>query len=81
MDQKDINEILAKRPSHEAQIMWEQRVMAERNNGEKCEWSLDPDGVYETSCGEEFCFDYGGRVVEDNNFLFCPFCGKPVREA
>jgi len=47
----------------------------------ECEWSLDPDGVYETSCGEEFSFEYGGRVVEDNNFLFCPFCGKPVREA
>jgi len=47
----------------------------------ECEWSIDPDGVYETSCGEEFSFEYGGRVVEDNNFLFCPFCGKPVREA
>lgn len=51
---------------------------------ELCQWLYDDsDDFYETGCGEAFTFIDGG--LELNRFLFCPYCGKqikqPVKEA
>jgi hypothetical protein len=46
-----------------------------------CVWHLDDsdivyDEVWETSCGEAFCFTVDGP--KENNFRFCHSCGKPI---
>lgn len=44
-----------------------------------CKWIYNymiEDGVYETSCSHSFFFDSGD--VKENNFKFCPFCGKEI---
>ena len=44
---------------------------------ELCAWSPnDNDGCYDTSCGEKFIFMHDGP--EQNDFRFCPFCGKNI---
>jgi len=45
---------------------------------EQCEWTLDnaDENIWETSCGEMFVFDTGGP--EENDFIYCPFCGKRI---
>ena len=42
-----------------------------------CGWDLDPEGFYETDCGHAFRFDDGGP--KDNDFTFCPYCGRSLR--
>lgn len=44
---------------------------------EKCKWSEDGDGVWDTSCGERFEFVDGGPP--ENGFEFCPYCGKKLK--
>jgi hypothetical protein len=45
---------------------------------ESCLWGEDvADGVWETSCGHAFEFNAGDPA--DNEFLFCPYCGKPLK--
>jgi len=44
-----------------------------------CTWIIqDPHDqhIWETDCGEAFVFEVDGP--EQNNFKFCPFCGKPI---
>ena len=49
-----------------------------------CVWTChgnefdDDDDVWETSCGEAYCFIDGGTFA-DNLVRFCSFCGKPVK--
>lgn len=38
----------------------------------------DGAGVHETSCGEMHSFIEGS--IQENNYLFCPFCGKKIKE-
>ena len=49
---------------------------------EYCEWinedSFEFEGMYETSCGEAKYFSNGN--IENNNYKFCPFCGKEIKE-
>ena len=45
---------------------------------EACLWGQDEDGVWETSCGHAFEFNDGGPT--DNAFLFCPYCGKQIKQ-
>ena len=43
-----------------------------------CVWTLDDiDNVWNTGCGEAFCFTDEGP--EKNGCLFCHHCGKPLR--
>jgi hypothetical protein len=45
-----------------------------------CEWKpedYDSDW-YDSDCGRAFTFNYGGPV--ENGFVFCPKCGKPLKE-
>lgn len=43
-----------------------------------CAWRLDHDtGSYDTDCGQKFLLDEG--TPAENNFNFCPFCGKHLR--
>ena len=46
---------------------------------EFCEWYNDryDDVMYET-CGPAFTFFEGG--VASNEFKFCPYCGRPIKE-
>ena len=44
-----------------------------------CLWGEDVDeqeGYWESSCGSSFIFNDGGPF--ENEFLFCPYCGKPI---
>ena len=43
-----------------------------------CGWFIeDPDyGVWESDCGMEFMFNDDGPI--ENNFKYCPGCGKPI---
>jgi len=48
----------------------------------KCQWrqskDRDEDGIYSTSCGGMFYFDNGS--LSDNEFKFCPYCGREIEE-
>lgn len=48
------------------------------NQEDKCNWEIDDDGIYETGCANAFFCD-SGTIVE-NDFVFCPYCGKPIKE-
>jgi hypothetical protein len=38
----------------------------------ECDWVVDPDGAWSTSCGHLFEFSVGGP--RENHFEFCPYC-------
>lgn len=40
----------------------------------QCEWKEDEDGIWHTECDNSFHFTEGGPT--ENDFLFCPYCGK-----
>ena len=48
----------------------------EGSQSESCDWTLDMAEPWQTSCGEAFQFFEGGP--SDNQFDFCPFCGKEI---
>lgn len=41
-----------------------------------CKWEYDDDDFWEASCGDAFMFADAGPF--ENNFKFCPYCGKPL---
>jgi hypothetical protein len=41
--------------------------------GNKCVWSEDIFGNWETECGDLFSFNAGGPT--ENEFRYCPYCG------
>ena len=41
-----------------------------------CRWTEDPDGFWETDCGNAHAFNDGGP--DENQFRFCPYCGKTL---
>lgn len=43
---------------------------------EKCLWTEDLDGAWDTACDNRFEFNEGGP--EENDFAFCPYCGKEI---
>jgi len=46
---------------------------------ETCQWQNDCDDTYSTECRNNFFFvDENG--LKENNFKFCPFCGKEIKE-
>ena len=45
---------------------------------DKCYWTEDSDGNWETDCGNMFTLDSG--TPEENDFQYCPFCGKEIYE-
>jgi hypothetical protein len=52
-------------------------------NDVQCTWTpWNPcwfgTGTYDTECGNTHYFSEGG--ISDNNYRFCPFCGKPIKE-
>jgi hypothetical protein len=47
--------------------------------GETCQWGQEEDdewGIWGTECRESFQFSHDG--VMENNFRYCPYCGKPI---
>jgi hypothetical protein len=46
---------------------------------EACVWKYDPDGYWQTQCGDQFCFSEGGPT--ENSVRFCHFCGKSMFES
>lgn len=42
--------------------------------GDKCEWSQDDDGVWNTSC--ENMFEILEGTPDENMMLYCPYCWK-----
>ena len=50
-----------------------------KNMKDYCIWSQEDDlSYFETSCSQSFTF-YEGTPLE-NEFKFCPFCGKEIEE-
>ena len=53
------------------------------DNQTKCGWKLATDkngvsdGYYETKCGNAFVFFDG--TPKENEFVFCPYCGKKIK--
>ena len=44
-----------------------------------CKWKRYEDEDYwETDCDNAFCTIEGS--LRDNNFKFCPYCGKEIKE-
>jgi uncharacterized small protein (DUF1192 family) len=53
-----------------------ERVKAE--NEKVCEWQSDSDGIYHTSCGEEFYYEC--ELNECPSTIYCQHCGKKIKE-
>ena len=43
-----------------------------------CTWTEDDANDWDTSCDNCFIFNDGGP--KDNQFTYCPYCGKPLIE-
>jgi len=45
-----------------------------------CKWTFDDiDCFYKIECGHSFTFT-DGETAKDNHFVFCPYCGKKIKE-
>jgi uncharacterized protein YbaR (Trm112 family) len=44
--------------------------------GKPCEWHEDEESIYQTQCRRWFQFTEGDP--QDNDFVYCPFCGQPL---
>jgi hypothetical protein len=44
-----------------------------------CTWTYDPDGYWQTQCGDQFCFSEGGPT--ENRVKFCHYCGREMVES
>lgn len=45
----------------------------------ECLWTLDPDDeCWDTGCGHRFHTLEGS--LQDNGFVYCPYCGKMIKE-
>ena len=45
-----------------------------------CLWTPqdgEADDYWDTACSNSFMFDSDGP--SDNRFVFCPFCGRPIK--
>lgn len=40
---------------------------------QQCIWTYDPDGYWQTSCGDQFCISDG--TPAENKMRFCHYCG------
>ena len=45
---------------------------------EKCEWTPDEDGIWETECDNLVVINEGTPL--ENDWVFCPYCGKVIQE-
>lgn len=50
-----------------------------RNPAIRCEWTVDDDGIYNSSCGQIFVFTDDGPI--ENKFRYCPYCGHGMKAA
>lgn len=50
----------------------------EPETGMKCKWEIVRDcfWLYSTGCNNKMDFQHGN--IKDNNFKYCPFCGKEI---
>ena len=47
---------------------------------ECCEWTYDePSECWDTECDNTFIFNDGTPYI--NKFSYCPYCGRPLKEA
>lgn len=56
------------------------RAMVKESEDVYCEWINDEiqDEHYTTGCDNEQYFTDGN--IQDNQYLFCPYCGKKIKE-
>jgi len=67
---------MTKKPTVESVLI--EQAMTKKGK-ERCEWEYDEDGdFYHTSCDRDFCFIEGD--LKDNNYFYCPGCGKPIKK-
>lgn len=56
--------------------MKREEVVSKALRPEKCEWTQDVDGSWDTECGNKFCIEEG--TPKDNEMLFCCYCGAAL---
>lgn len=44
---------------------------------EACSWDQDDEGGPWSACDHHY-FEFTDEGPEENNFKFCPFCGRPL---
>lgn len=44
----------------------------------KCEWTENEDGCWDAACG--FKFEVIDGTPTENSMLYCPYCGKSLKE-
>jgi hypothetical protein len=44
----------------------------------RCLWTQDDEGNYDAACGNKFTFINEGPT--ENNFTYCPYCGRVIKE-
>lgn len=52
--------------------------MNDRTKDQRCYWTEDPDGQWETSCGNTFVIIDGSPA--DNDMTYCCYCGKKLAQ-
>ena len=45
---------------------------------DKCKWTPDEDGAYDTECWNRFELMHG--TPKENHMEYCPYCGKQIDE-
>jgi len=55
------------------------RSYDDRQMAEKCRWTVDDEGVWDTGCGEKYEFFTDGPV--ENQQRFCGYCGRRLKVA
>jgi hypothetical protein len=55
-------------------------VVFDPSEPEVCTWTQDKDRNYSTYCGNGFYFGIVLDTVTDCGFVYCPFCGKPIKD-
>ena len=48
----------------------------EAENDKTCEWKEDEDGIYATSCGQDYCYELPLQDCPD--VIYCQHCGKKI---
>ena len=62
-----------------ADIMEEYHQLKSQEEARECKWKYDDDhDKYDTDCGRAFSFMVD--TPKENDYLFCPGCGKRIKE-
>ena len=73
--------VMCHEKSREIKKLKEELATSQRRKMDKCKWTYTndyDDSYYETGCDKAFVFFNDGPL--ENDFIYCPYCGKLVQE-